>query len=58
MNPAASNQEAWEIASWVSLALTVIMFLFTLIMIKRINIAIGCLKVRQSSLLMREIIIR
>ena len=45
MNPAEANQEAWQIASWVSLALTVILFLFTLIMIKRINIAVGCLKV-------------
>ena len=49
MNPSESNRKAWEIASWVALSLTLLTMLFTIIMIRRINIAVGCLKVRRRS---------
>jgi len=45
LNPADSNQKAWEITAWVALAITILLMLFTILMIKRIKIAVACLKV-------------
>lgn len=51
LNPSAGSQRNWEITAWVALALTLLMMVFTLVMCKRVKIAVACMKA--SPLLMR-----
>uniref|UniRef100_A0A7S1SUR8 Choline transporter-like protein n=1 Tax=Tetraselmis chuii TaxID=63592 RepID=A0A7S1SUR8_9CHLO len=45
LNPAEDSRKQWEIAAWVALVLTILMMLFTLLMCRRIKVAVACLKV-------------
>ncbi|KAK9804898.1 hypothetical protein WJX72_010746 [[Myrmecia] bisecta] len=44
-DPSESDRKVWAIVAYMMTALTVLLFLFTLVMIKRLKIAIACLKV-------------
>lgn len=45
-DPVTKDKKVWEIVAWISLVLFALLLLFTLIMIRRIKIAVACLKVR------------
>ncbi len=48
-DPSASDRKVWTIVAFVMLGLAILLFLFTLVMIRRLKIAIACLKVRMSA---------
>jgi hypothetical protein len=54
LNPAEDSRKQWEIAAWVALVLTILMMLFTLLMCRRIKVAVACLKVPPLSLIGRS----
>mmetsp|Transcript_33745 Transcript_33745/g.95482 ORF Transcript_33745/g.95482 Transcript_33745/m.95482 type:complete len:789 (-) Transcript_33745:181-2547(-) len=43
--PVEKDKDVWRVVAWISLAVFVLILLFTLIMIRRIKIAVACLKV-------------
>ena len=44
-DPTAGDRKVWAIIAYVMTALTVLLFLFTLVMLRRIKIAVATLKV-------------
>ena len=44
-DPVEKDKQVWQIVAWVSLGVFLFVFLFTLVMIRRIRIAVACLKV-------------
>jgi hypothetical protein len=49
LSPVTKDKEVWQVIAWVSLALFLLLLLFTIIMIRRIKIAVACLKVTAHS---------
>jgi predicted cobalt transporter CbtA len=46
-DPTAGDRKVWAVIAYVMTALTVLLFLFTLVMLRRIKIAVATLKVRR-----------
>lgn len=44
-DPTAGDRKVWSVIAYVMTALTVLLFLFTLVMLRRIKIAVATLKV-------------
>ncbi len=44
-DPTAGDRKVWAVVAYVMTALTVLLFLFTLVMLRRIKIAVATLKV-------------
>lgn len=44
-DPTAGDRKVWAVIAYVMTALTVLLFLFTLVMLRRIKIAVATLKV-------------
>lgn len=44
-DPTAGDRKVWAIIAYVMTALTVLLFLFTMVMLRRIKIAVATLKV-------------
>ena len=45
-DPTAGDRKVWAVIAYIMTALTVLLFLFTLVMLRRIKIAVATLKVR------------
>ena len=48
-DPAKSNQDVLEVFAYISLFITIVFFIFSLIMLRRIKVAIGVMKVATSA---------
>ena len=48
LDPVTKDKEVWRWVAWISLVLFVLVFLLTIVMIRRIKIAVACLKVGKS----------
>ena len=49
-DPAENNQQVLKVFAYIALALTIIFFVFTLIMLRRVKVAVGVIKVATSAL--------
>mmetsp|Transcript_33273 Transcript_33273/g.83821 ORF Transcript_33273/g.83821 Transcript_33273/m.83821 type:complete len:809 (+) Transcript_33273:563-2989(+) len=50
LNPVTKDKQVWEVVAWISLVLFLLLLLFTILMIRRIKIAVACLKVASQAI--------